>query len=71
MLIPFFLASSNSESSVDQSVALMPSSSVSTTVSTPKQDALKTEISVLEAELNAIVRKRDAGLGDEGIEKTI
>lgn len=49
----------------------MPSSSVSKTVSAPKQDALKTEISVLEAELNALVRKRDAGLGDEGIEKTI
>lgn len=50
---------------------LMLSSSASTTASTPKQDALKTQISVLEAELNAVVKKRDAGLGDEGIWKII
>ncbi|GBP04546.1 hypothetical protein EVAR_3908_1 [Eumeta japonica] len=49
----------------------MPFSSVPTSVSTPKQDDLKSKISVLEAELNAVVRKRDTGLGDEGIENTI
>lgn len=64
MLVHFFLACSNNESSIDQS-------SVSKAATTPKQDALKSEISVLEAELNATVRKRDAGLGKDGIEKKI
>lgn len=32
---------------------------------------MKSEISVLEAELNATVKKRDAGLGKDGIEKKI
>ena len=38
---------------------------------TPRQDALKLEISIMQDEVDALVRKRDANLGDSDIEKKI
>ena len=37
----------------------------------PKQEALDKEIKVLESKLNCLLMKRDAGLGDDNIEKMI
>lgn len=61
-----------SDNTAEESVSSVDQSSVlSTTAPILKQDALKSDISVLEAELNATVKKRHAGLGKDGIEKQI
>lgn len=46
-------------------------SSASTRAPKPRQDSLQKEISSIQIELESKVRKRDAGLGEEGIDSSI
>ena len=58
-----------SSSCLDDNVDVISSSSF--VYPKPKQEALDKEIKVLKSELNCLLMKRDAGLGDDNIEKMI